>query len=308
VNKRRNPSFWLYAIGSYILLQFLWWAWLLIDQSSEIVQLSNEPDPETALNRKILMVLGEGIVFIVLLLFGFKKLRNSIEREVEIAHTQRNFLLSVTHELNTPLATIKLLMETMVKRELDEDKRTEVSQKVLSETERLKRLVDNILTSTRIEEDQIVLHPEKHDLSKLVRESAKPFVERTKSERINLDLRPNSFARVDPLAVQSIVQNLLENADKYSSEDSSIKLSVKPTETEVILSVTDFGIGIKTGDRAAIFNKFYRVQSEETRTTKGTGLGLFIVKNLVESQSGKIEYKPNSPKGSIFEVTFPKAS
>lgn len=305
MNKRRNTSFWLYAIGVYILIQFLWWAWLLIDQSSEIVNLSEELNPQSAMNRRIMMVLGEGIVFILLLVFGFKKLKDSIQKEVQVAHTQRNFLLSVTHELNTPLATVKLYLQTLNKRSLPEDKKQEILQKSLAETNRLKGLVDNILTSARIEENALVLHPEKQDLSALIIELIEPFRENFGSSKFDIKIEENVFASVDKLGLQSILQNLIENAIKYDPDNGVIKIRLENFEETAHLSISDLGIGINEDQVISIFDKFYRVQSEQTRSTKGTGLGLYIVKNLVGLLNWKITYSKITPKGSIFKLIIP---
>ncbi|MBD80627.1 MAG: two-component sensor histidine kinase [Crocinitomicaceae bacterium] len=294
MKKRRNPSFWLYAIGSYILLQFFWWAWLLVDQ----------PDGGD-INRRLMMVVGEGAVFLLLLILGFKKLQKSIEREVQIAHSQRNFLLSVTHELNTPLATIKLYLQTLVKRDLNKEQSSEILSNSIAETDRLKGLVDNILTSARIEENQMVLHCAKHDLGSLVVDFVNPKLNHELSDRIKLNIEKNVFCEVDPLAIQSILQNLLSNAIKYDPKKSSIEFEVKSMEDWAVLLIKDQGIGVPDGQSLAIFRKFYRVQSEQTRSTKGTGLGLYIVNNLVSLQNGEIQHLPNSPAGSIFEIKFP---
>ena len=305
MQRRRNPTFWLYVIGIYVLIQFLWWAWLLIDQSGEIAVLAHESDPDFVLNRRILMVIGEGLVFIVLVLYGFKKLRDSIHKEVKLAHAQQNFLLSVTHELNTPLASVILYLQTLKNRKLDPERQQEVLSKSLVEADRLKALVDNILTSTRIEENQLILHPESHDLSVLLSQSLEPFIEQYGRERFDLQLEPEVLANIDPLAFHSILQNLIENALKYSGEQDMIQVSLSSKTPHAVLEICDQGIGIPAGSESAIFDKFYRVQSENTRSTKGTGLGLFIVKNLVDMMNGKISYRPNTPKGSIFTLQIP---
>ncbi|MGB0391623.1 MAG: sensor histidine kinase [Salibacteraceae bacterium] len=305
MNKRRNTSFWLYAIGVYILIQFLWWAWLLIDQSSEIVNLSEELNPQSAMNRRIMMVLGEGVVFILLLVFGFKKLRDSIQKEVQIAHTQRNFLLSVTHELNTPLATVKLYLQTLNKRSLQEVQKNEILQKSLAETDRLKGLVDNILTSARIEENALVLYPEEQNLSSLTIELIEPFSENFGTSKFDLDIEEGIFAKVDKLGLQSILQNLIENAIKYDYNDNVIGIQLKKGNGIALLKICDQGIGIGEDQVTSIFDKFYRVQSEKTRSTKGTGLGLYIVKNLVGLLNWKITHSKNSPNGSVFTLTIP---
>jgi signal transduction histidine kinase len=291
------------------LIQFLWWAWLLIDQSAELAQFSVEDSSKSYTNRRIMMVLGEGAVFVLILLLGFRKLKNSIEREVVLAHTQRNFLLSVTHELNTPLATIKLLLQTLKRPNVSSDKKEEITSKAINETDRLKKLVDNILTSARIEENKLILHPETQNIFRLIHPIIHTYQERYGKDKINLKGDESCTASVDGLAVSSILNNLIENAVKYSDSHEKIEISVESNSNNATqIVVKDYGIGISEKDRTEVFEKFYRVQEEATRSTKGTGLGLFIVKNLVESQGGRVSCTPNHPKGTKFIIEFNTAS
>lgn len=294
MRKRRNTSFWLYAIGSYILIQFFWWAWLLVSQNTE-----------EDLSRRILMVTGEGVVFLLLLFLGFRKLRKSIELEVNLAHTQQNFLLSVTHELNTPLATIKLYLQTILKRDLEKTQIDEILQNSISETDRLKGLVDNILTSARIDENELKLHASKQNLGDLVQKLLSPKTAHEGYNRIKTQIKNDVYCQLDPLAIASILQNLLDNAIKYDPSKKEIVVVVDLVNDYAILEVRDQGLGVSANQKDEIFQKFYRIQSEKTRSTKGTGLGLFIVRNLVELQNGEIEHLDNSPIGSIFNIKFP---
>lgn len=251
------------------------------------------------------MVAGEGAVFLLLLFLGFRKLRKSIELEVNLAHTQQNFLLSVTHELNTPLATIKLYLQTILKRDLEKTQIDEILQNSISETDRLKGLVDNILTSARIDENELKLHASKQNLGDVVQKLLSPKTAHEGYNRIKTQIKNDVYCQVDPLAIASILQNLLDNAIKYDPSEKEIVVVVDLVNDCAILEVRDQGLGVSANRKNEIFQKFYRVQSEKTRSTKGTGLGLFIVRNLVELQNGEIEHLDNSPIGSIFNIKFP---
>ena len=121
---------------------------------------------------------------------------------------------------------------------------------------------------------------------------------------------PGLYVQFDPVSLTSVLNNLIENAEKYSPAHSKINIELAPHENEglVSLRVCDEGMGISKEDKENIFQKFYRVGNEETRSTKGTGLGLYIVKNIVNSQGGEITVKNNSPKGSIFEIILKRES
>lgn len=305
----RSASFWLYVLGAYILFQFLWWAWLLIDQTTEIDQLQQSIEHSAQilqnngyLPRRVLMILGEGAVFIILLLFGFFKVKKALNKELELAHKQRNFLLSVTHELNTPIAGIKLLLQTMEKRELEAPKRKDLLNKALSETERLRELIQNILTTARLEEGQFQMLKKENNLSEFISselENVKPLLQK---RPLNVSIQEGIQCSFDESAVRSIFLNLLENAEKYSPDDSEIEISLAADKNSICLSIADLGPGIEKEHLKEIYSKFYRVEDERIRKNKGTGLGLYIVKNLLDLHEGKIEFEKNRPNGSRFKV------
>ncbi len=311
-----------YILVAYILIQLLWWAWLLLEQNREIYDLKIDLNLQkggseaevmqkgnellNALHKKWAMIAGEGMVFLGLLLVGVAMTRKSIKKENDVSELQKNFLLSVTHELRTPLASLKLQMDTLLKRELDPLKQKEMLRDCLSDTERLASLVENILLASKMENQKVELMKESCDLSVLTAsciEKARTLT--ATSHLITLTGEPDIKASIDKTAYQSIVLNLLENATKYSPAGSEIILKLSKANNRAILSVSDTGSGIRADEKQKIFTRFYRGGNEETRRTKGTGLGLFITKALVESHGGMIKVRDNSPSGCIFEVRLP---
>ncbi len=303
MNKRRNPTFWLYVLGIYILIQFFWWAWLLIDQSQTIIVLSTN-DPGEMI-RRILMIIGEGLVFLILLVFGFYKVRSSIKQEMELAERQKNFLLSVTHELNSPLSSIKLSLQTLLKRELEKPKRDRISENALQETERLRELVNNILTSARLDDGKIQLQPVNENISDITNRIVSEFSTRFGADRMKSEVSPGLTLRVDQVAFRTVVDNLLENAFKYNREDGKVELALYSDEQKIILEISDQGPGISDEYGEQVYQQFFREQNEETRHTIGTGLGLYIVKNLVELHHGSITHRKNKDAGTTFQVEIP---
>ncbi|UTW63433.1 HAMP domain-containing histidine kinase [bacterium SCSIO 12741] len=303
MNKRRNPTFWLYVLGIYILIQFFWWAWLLIDQGQTIITLSTN-DPGEMI-RRTLMIIGEGAVFLIMLVFGFYKVRSSLKREMELAKRQKNFLLSVTHELNSPLSSIKLSLETLIKRDLEKSKRDRISENALQETERLKELVNNILTSARLEEGKIQLQLLNENASELAQRAVNEFTTRFGENRMKSRITPGILIRVDQVAFRTVVENLLENAFKYNRDNGLVTLSLSSNGDLAVLEISDEGPGISEDNAERIYQQFYREQNEETRHTIGTGLGLYIVKNLVELHHGSISHQKNKNIGTTFRVEIP---
>lgn len=282
----------------------------VFEQQSQIALLK-DPTGETAavaeqMRGKMWMIIGESVVFIVILVLGILRIQRAFRKEVALANQQRNFLLSVTHELKSPIASAKLYLQTLVKRkDLSEDRKQEMLGKAIKDTERLTSLVENILTATKIDNSSYPLHLEKTDVSALALEVMNASVETVgKDHPTKLDIDPEVMLEADPLAFTSILLNLYENAIKYSATGSDIEVSLRQEGSQVLMCVKDSGIGVSREDAERIFDKFYRAGSEETRQTKGTGLGLYIVKHLAALHNGEIVVKPNSPQGTIFEITF----
>ncbi len=291
----------------------------MIEQNNEIYHLKSEinllhhEDPqlviekgnelEEKLRTRWMMIIGEGAVFIFLLAFAFVKVRNTFNKEAALAAQQKNFLLSVTHELKSPIASIKLALETLLKRDLEKEKQTMLLSNAVNDSDRLNKLVENILLAARIDNSSFELYKENVNLSEYIEEGMKQTIQLfNPTQKIQLDIQPNITFGIDKTIFPSILLNLFENAVKYSPESSIIKIILKEQGNGVTLSVSDEGAGISEKEKQKIFRKFYRVGSEEIRKTKGTGLGLYIVKYLVEKHDGTISVKNNHPKGTIFEV------
>jgi signal transduction histidine kinase len=319
--KKSKPLFWFYILLVYVFLQFSWWTYSMFQLNSENIRLKTELNllkgetPEevissgNALNEKLhkrwVMISSEGAVFIFLLLLGGYQIRKTLKKETALAQQQKNFLLSVTHELKSPIASTKLQLQTLQKRELDRQKQQEIISNAISDTDRLNNLVENILVASRIENNVFTLHKEDYNLSEYLTEGMKQTISSFNyKQKVLLDIDPDIHLSIDRTSFPSIVLNLFENAVKYSPQDSTIKISLKKKNGKVLLSVADEGMGIPAAEKKNIFGRFYRVGNEDTRKTKGTGLGLFIVSYLVEQHGGIITVKDNQPKGSVFEVVF----
>ncbi|MAZ36960.1 HAMP domain-containing histidine kinase [Salibacteraceae bacterium] len=311
--KSVNSSFWLYVLGVYILLQFLWWAWMLIDLNQQVHILevnfySQIENPTSAqaptddfVQRKIAMIIGEGSVFILLLALGFIQVKRALKKELEAAKKQRNFLLSVTHELNSPIAGVQLNLETILNRKLDTETRNQLLKNALQQNSRLKNLVENILTSTRLEENVLQLNLQPNNISELLQNITGDF--KSASEAIDIsNVQPEICALIDPLAFESVIKNILENAIKYNQKNSPIIITTKTEKGAVFIDIKDQGIGITNEEQQKVFARFFRIQNEETRTTKGTGLGLYIVKQLTELMGGEVFLSSKINEGSTFTI------
>ncbi len=285
----RKPLIIFYCLIIYALAQLVWWGILLIHA---------EP------HRKA-MILGETAVFVFIFLVGAYHLHRALNKERKLHHQQKNFLLSVTHELKSPLASIKLYLQTIQKRKLDESQQKTFINNSLKDIERLDDLVENMLIATQIESNSYSFPKEAFNLSDLVEKIAGRLqVHTCNSQIINTDIEEDIILTGDKFALTSVVTNLIENAVKYSPPCADVNVKLSVANGQLNFQVADNGIGISDEEKLHIFEKFYRVGSEDTRKTKGTGLGLYIVKQVLDKHRAQIKVKNNQPSGTIFEVTF----
>ncbi len=301
-------------IVCYVFIQFFWWFFLMNQLNNEVYSLSIRKTEHIGIKRKLdkrkRMFVAEGIVFLSVLGAGVILLQKNIRKETLVIRQQKNFLLSVTHEFKSPLASLRLQTETLMKRELDKDKMKQILHHSVSEIDRLTRLTDQILLATRLESSRFELHPEKlffsAESSRLLHAR---FSANTKEyQRILFQFsEPDMAFFADPVCFSSILINLVENALKYSPSGSQVVVSANKQSNKLLISVSDRGQGVSPANRKIIFEKFFRLGNEETRSSKGTGLGLYIVKNLVEMNKGSVWVENNPEGGSVFHVTLPLA-
>lgn len=308
-------TLWLFGVlAAYVLLQFLWWAYLLVEKDNELRALIGQLDAlgvrstvgHGDRSRTLLMVAGEGFVFVTLLLIGLWTIYRSVRHELVLARLQRNFLLAASHELRTPIAALKLHLQTLERRQLDADQQRALMTMALGDVERLGALSEKILLATRLEEARLPLQREQLDLAQLLTglvEQARGTYGR--DHRIDL-VAPSSLpVASDADAVRTIVGNLLENACKYAPPGTAVVISARNDQGGTLIEVADEGPGVPAEERERIFDRFHRGGREETRQTKGTGLGLFIVRRLAEALGGSVTLRNGRPHGAIFAVALP---
>ncbi|MCH2198420.1 MAG: ATP-binding protein [Flavobacteriales bacterium] len=301
-------------LAAYILFQFFWWAFHIIQLHGEIrdMQLALAQSRETAelirstYTKKVWMVIGEGLVFVGLLLFGLWRIGTYLRKEAELARKERNFMLAVTHELKTPIATLRLFLDTLRTRDLPKKKSQEILSNSLNETHRLDHLVENILLSTRLENDDDLVK-QRVDLSALLEKVGYNLAQLDGDmHKVMLDIDEKVTAFCDGNKMESVFINLIENALKYSPEGSEVIVSLKTTPQKVMVAVQDQGAGIPEVERERIFSKFYRIGNEDTRRSKGTGLGLYLVDRIINQHNGRIHIADRDGGGTIFTVAIPK--
>jgi signal transduction histidine kinase len=218
-------------------------------------------------------------------------------------------LSAVSHELRTPLTAIRMYAEMLEKNWVKtEDKRQHYYTNVRQESERLSRLIDNVLDFSRIQRKKKQYHFELGDLNACIQqvvEMMTPFAAQNDFS-LNTDLADLTSQTFDKDAITQIVVNLVDNAIKYAkdSQDKTICIRTLTRDQHTILEVEDHGPGIPHTQQRHIFDPFYRTENESTRQTQGTGLGLALVKRFTEAHQGTIEILNAQPTGALFRVTL----
>ena len=309
-----TPALLFGFVALYILLQSAWWMWLLFSKDRDIFALQQQliaggimPHlPVRLPHHTLWMILGEGSVFLVLLLLALWITFRTLRQEIHLARQQRDFLMAASHELRTPIAALKLHLQTLDRPGLDQQRREMLARSTRTDVERLHQLTERILLASRLEEKNAA--PLWSDVDVAAETAQVIAAARTsygQGHQITARLPERLLMRTDATSFRSVLLNLLENACKYAPAGTSVHVEIEHGERAVVLRVSDAGPGIPAADRARIFDKFFRSGSEETRNTKGTGLGLFIVRRTMESLGGQVEYRPVHPHGSTFAATFP---
>lgn len=255
--------------------------------------------------RKRNQFVGEGIVILIILLWGITWGFRTFERVIQLNKSENNFILSITHELKTPLASIRLNLETLRKRTLEPEQTDKILVNAIKDTSRLTNLIETILLSAQLDSHNYQLTLSEQNISNIVSEYIDSFNLHTNTQHnIIKQIEPNVRVLADKMGIEAILGNLLSNAVKYAPPESDIIVQIQQKDIECILQVCDHGKGIPTDKRKRIFEKFIRLEDENTRQHKGTGLGLYIVQQIVQQHKAKIQIKDNQPSGSIFEISF----
>lgn len=268
-------------------------------RKSEIIFL------EKKISNKRWMVIGEGSVFLSLLLWGTLVMIRAYRKEMHLARQQKNFLLSITHEFKSPLAAIKLYLQTILRHDLEKEKTKSFINSAINDTERLNNLVENALLANLIDHKGYSFNKEDVNFSALIRLMTQKFQQMPGHTNLTVQIEDGLHIYADKNAMTLLINNLLENAWKYSKNEKNIFVHGSSKDQWVVMEIRDQGIGIPDNEKRKIFNKFYRIGNEETRSTKGTGLGLFICKYIVDQHNAKIQIIDNVPNGTIVKVELP---
>ena len=248
----------------------------------------------------ILEGLTMGIITIIIGIAMFVYL----DRVVRLNQQQNNFLLAVTHELKTPIAASNLALQTAIKRPdpLIVSKMISMAQSNIS---RLSQMVEQILMATRFENKFTDPQKVSINLNEFTNKTLKSIeLSDVDFQRIEINIDTSIQMNADEQMISTVIVNLVNNAIKYSDGEGDIKIQAFKNGNNLTIEFSDNGIGIPDNEKKNVFQKFYRVGEEKTRTKPGSGLGLFLVKRITEIHGGKVAIENNTPKGTKFTLTF----
>ncbi|HCA81074.1 MAG TPA: hypothetical protein DEP53_15195 [Bacteroidetes bacterium] len=262
---------------------------------------------DTERNMYLLLLLS----IVSVLVIGVVVTLRAAAHEMEVSRTKAEFVSSVSHELKTPLALIRMFGETLESGIVtDELKRKEFYSIIRKESERLTHLIDNVLDFSKMDAGNKEYHYEEADIVDVVRNTVEAYMFHIRDIGFVVERRypeESLIARFDTDAISQAILNLLSNATKYSDDRKVIRISVERDAGFAAVSIEDEGVGIPKEALEKIFEKFYRVHNEKTKETRGTGIGLTLTKHIVEAHGGTIEVQSELGKGSTFTMKIPLA-
>lgn len=302
---------------AYIISALVFWFLVLNKQNKELTELllqdisvhdvrylQKEKRIEQLKDRKSAQYIDEGVTFLLLTLAGAVFVFRFINRQLTQSQQQRNFIMAITHELKTPIAVAKLNLETMQIRKLDLNQQQKLIRSTIQEANRLNSLCNNMLLLGQLDTGGYKFTKEKFDLATLANDCAEDFILRFPERKIEVEVPNEIMILGDKLSLQLAINNLLDNAIKYSRKDDVVLIKVFRENKKIKLHVIDEGFGVSDEEKGKVFEKYFRgIQ----RQTKGTGLGLYLTKEIVKQHHGEISVANNIPNGCIFEIQF-KAS
>jgi len=318
--RKASITFWLLLV--YIIAALVWW-FISLEKQNQLIskeQFTNLSIQQPSLSaiqfaekkqtlqeqekRNTAKYIAEGITFLILILIGASFVYRSLRRQFKLQQQQQNFMMAVTHELKTPIAVVRLNLETLQKYQLEPEKQQKIIRTTLDETSRLNFLTTNILVASQLESRRYNAAKEELDLSNLCMDCVQDFNNRFPDRNFISQIEPDADVAGDALLLQMLINNLLENAIKYSPKGSPVTINLSKHPKRIILAIIDAGEGIPDNEKTKVFAKFYRIGNEATRKTQGTGLGLYLCSKIAKEHNAEITVADAKPTGANISVVF----
>lgn len=304
------------VLAAIVLTQAVWWivfmAQIVDEKVDMAIELGAAPEyveqiHDQEVQRQIMLGM-EGIFFLVLILLGAWLIYRALVKTEELKYHQQNFLMAVTHELKTPLASMKIYLDSMKSEKIAAEKKIEIIPRMQADVLRLEKLVENILDAGRFERSGYQLFRHSLNLAQLVDKALDDLAELTWKVPVEIQrsLNQNVSISGDSIALRRAIDAILENSLRYNDHES-VKLEVVLgiDKKRCRLDISDNGIGLSRKEASQVFNRFYRGGQELNRSRPGSGLGLFLAREIIRAHDGDITVQSEGMgKGATFIITL----
>lgn len=310
-NKKNSIVFY---ITIFVLAQIAWmsllglWIYFYVSNYLTISKVGDQISPKITIDTPNALVFAGGIVLIIAIATGIGILFRNLGMQIKLTKMYDNFIHNITHELKSPLASIQLYLQTLESRDVPSDKQREFVSNMLQDSKRLQNLIDSILEISALEQKRVAHNFEIYNsgeiFNKLLSESKTQF--KLNDNDFCISGWPSDYCIIDPGAIKIVIDNLIDNAVKYSVNSVKIDADLNSNGNKIFLTIKDNGIGIPIEEQKNIFKKFHRIYRKDIPNVKGTGLGLYWVKEIIKVHKGKITIKSSElNKGSEFIIELP---
>jgi len=310
----RRKHYFVNNLVIFVLAQLVWLAllglWIYWYVSNYLIfeQVGETVSPQINIDTPSVFPFVGGIVLLVGLSFSLVLIFRHLNVQIRLRRLYDNFIDNVTHELKSPLSSIQLYLETLDSRDVPLEKRKEFYELMMKDTSRLQNLINSILEISKIEskkrKNTFVVHQASEFIPKLISESAAQF--RLNQEALSIEVSGDCEVEIDSDSFKMVFDNLFDNAIKYSTDSLKITVQIICSQKKLEINFTDKGIGLPPNEQKKVFQKFYRIYDKDIPNVKGTGLGLYWVKEIIKNHKGKISaHSEGKKKGTSFIIVLP---
>ncbi|MEJ2636483.1 MAG: HAMP domain-containing sensor histidine kinase [Calditrichia bacterium] len=304
----------LHPILVFIMAQLAWlsllglWIYWYVSNYIILKQVGDNLSPQIITKGANLLALIIGLIMLVLLLWGMYLIFIFLNRQINVTRFYDNFIANFTHELKSPLATIQLYLETLNLRKVSAEKQEEFIRLMLKDTYRLKNLINSILDMNVLEQQKAALRYQVYEAGDMVTDLIKESAEKFNLLESSVKISGNGSCECvfDRANMKTVFDNLIDNAIKYTEGEFELAVRMRCNEKFFYVELTDRGIGIPAKYQKRLFNKFFRVYQADSPNVKGTGLGLYMAREIMKHHNGKISvFSKGKNLGTTFRLQFP---